>query len=423
MMTICKKLLLSAFLFLTSLSFGQQYEFVKGANRFEIVETAKNYEVICRRENAAPSSKNKNILDRQLRLDAVDLIGAYILFRTQTELPANLFQIYVEGINLHYNAYVEGIVQKEKTLKGEKSICYECEKKNYKIESATYNKVIDIPSLLEKHYAQNKGEASANLLYDYEGFTSEQYVQLEHDFLTGEAQMPQGMRLLQNISDRFELTVFSMNNEDLNTAFSKAKKTAVSSNPYAQFCLEELVTAAPLYDKASYYKQWQKSLSSSHSTWENVLLFCSRNAELGKMPKESSFSEVIAAFPGAISPFGIRQPINNNSYLQASQAYANSDFKEAIRILTESIDSEGASPQLLNLLGASYRFDGNAKEAMPYLLLCFKLNPETPYLVGNIALCLKVLKYSKMKEALGFLLGYAKDEWSHSEIIKIKGTL
>ena len=416
---ICKKLLLLAFLFLASLSFGQQYEFVKGTNRFEVVETAKTYEVICRRENAALSSKNKNILDRQLRLDAVDLIGAYILFKTQTELPANLFQIYVEGINLHYNAYVEGIVQKEKTIKGEKCICYECGKKNYKIESATYNKVIDIPSLLEKHYAQNKGEASANLLYDYEGFTSEQYVQLEHDFLTGEAQMPQGMRLLQNISDRFELTVFSMNNEDLNTAFSKVKKTTVSSNPYAQFYFEELVTAAPLDDKASHYKQWQKSLSPSHCVWEDVLLFCSRNAELGKMPKESSFSEVIAAFPGAISPFGIRQPINNNSYLQASQAYANSDFKEAIRILTESIDSEGISPQSLNLIGASHRFDGNAKEAMPYLLLCFKLNPETPYLVGNIALCMEMMKFPKQKELLDFLLIHAKEDWSRNEIRKM----
>ena len=413
--------MLPAFLLLASLSFGQQYEFVKGANRFEVVETANTYEVICRRADIALSSKNKNILDRQLRLDAVDLIGAYILFRTQTELPANLFQIYVEGINLHYNAYVEGIVQKEKTIKGEKCICYECEKKNYRIESATYNKVIDIPSLLEKHYAQDKGEVSASLLYDYEGFTSEQYVQLEHDFLTGEAQMPQGMRLLQNISDRFEFTVFSMNNENLNIAFSKAKKATASSNPYAQFCLEELVTAAPLDDKASYYKQWQKSLSPSHSTWEDVLLFCSRNSELGKMPKGSSFSEVIVAYPGVISPFGIRQPINNNSYLQASQAYANSNFKEAIRILAESIDNEGISPQSLNLLGASFRFDGNAKEAMPYLLLCFKLNPETPYLVGNIAICMEMMKFPKMKELLGFLLIHAKDDWSRREIDRMIG--
>lgn len=419
----CRKLILFWFLFLVSSSFGQQYVYVKGANRFEVTETARDYKVICKRENATLSSKNRNILDRQLRLDAVDLIGAYILFKTQTELPTNLFQIYVKGVNLHYNAYVEGLVQKEKTIGRDRCVYYECKKEDYKIESATYNKVIDIPSLLEKHYAQNKGEASANLLYEYEGFTSEQYVQLEHDFLTGETQLPQGMRLLQNISDRFELTVFSVNNEELNMAFSQSKSLNPSSKPYMQFFLEELVTSAPLAAKADYYRRWQKSMSPSHCLWEDVLLFCSRNAELRRFPNESSFSNIIAAFPGAVSPFGIRQPINNNSYLQASQAYASSDFKETIKILTESIDIECISPQSLNLLGASYRFNGNAKEAMPYLLLCFKLNPETPYLVGNITLCLEMMKYPKLKELLDFLNVYAKDEWSRSEIVKIKETL
>lgn len=407
-------------MFFTLASFGQQYEFVKGANHFEVVETSKNYEVICCRENGTLSSKNRNILDRQLRLDAVDLIGAYILFKEQSGLPVSLFQIYVEGVNLHYNAYVEGLVQKEKTIDGNRCVCYECKKENYIIESATYNKVLDIPSLLEKHYSQNKGENAANMLYDYDGFTPAQYVQLERDFLTGATQIPSGVRLLQNIGDRFELTVFSTENEELTEAFLKSKNSIPSSKPYMQFCLEELITAAPLDKKASYYKQWQKSLSPAHCIWEDVLLFCSRNAELGKIQDESSFSTVIAAFPGAISPFGIRYPIDNNTYYLASKAYANSDFKETIRVLTESIDTEGVLSQSLNLLGAAHRFDGNAKEAMPYLLLCFKLNPETPYLVGNIALCLDMLKYPKQKELLVFLSIYAKDEWSKTTIQGLK---
>lgn len=419
MMTICRKLLLTAFLFLASLSFGQQYEFVKGANRFEVVETAKNYEVICRRENGAISSRNKNIFDRQLRLDVVDLIGAYILFKTQADLPANLFQIYVEGINLHYNAYVEGIEQKEKTIKGERCICYECEKKNYKIESATYNRVIDIPSLLEKHYAQNKGETSANLLYEYEGFSSEQYVQLERDFLTGAAQLPQGVRLLQGFGDRFELTVFGIDEEELKNTIKQTKQSIAASNPYKQFCYEELVTAASLKEKATYYRQWQQSLLPSQCVWEDVLSFCSKNAETAQQSDGITFSDVIAAYPGTISPYGIRQPIDENSYNLAAKAYASSDFKESIRIMKEAIDSEGISPKTLNLLGASYRFDGNAKEAMPYLLLCFKLDPNTPYLSGNIALCLDMMKYPRMKEVLSFLMGYAKEEWSKTEINKL----
>ena len=419
MMTICKKILFVAILFLPALSFGQQYEFVKGTNRFEVVETQKTYEVICRRENGAISSRNKNILDRQLRLDAVDLIGAYILFKTQTELPANLFQIYVEGINLHYNAYVEGIEQKEKNVKGERCICYECEKKNYKIESATYNRVIDIPSLLEKHYAQDKGEASANLLYEYERFSSEQYVQLERDFLIGAAQLPQGIRLLQSSDDRFELTVFGIDGEELKNIIKQTKQSIAATNPYKQFCYEELVTAASLKEKATYYRQWQQSLSPSQCVWEDVLSFCSKNAETAQQSDGITFSDVIAAYPGAISPYGIRQPIDENSYNLAAKAYASSDFKESIRIMKEAIDSEGISPKTLNLLGASYRFDGNAKEAMPYLLLCFKLDPNTPYLSGNIALCLDMMKYPRMKEALSFLSGYAKEDWSKTEINKL----
>ena len=408
-----------AILFLPTLSFGQQYEFVKGTNRFEVVETQKTYEVICKRENGAISSRNKNILDRQLRLDAVDLIGAYILFKTQPDLPTSLFQIYVEGINLHYNAYVEGIVQKEKTIKGEKCISYECEKKNYKMESATYNRVIDIPSLLEKHYAQDKGEISASLLYDYTGFTSEQYVQLERDFLTGNAQLPQAIRLLQGFDDRFELTVFGLDGEELKNVIKQTKQSVAATNPYKQFSYEELVTAAPIMEKANYYQQWQQTLSPSRCVWEDVLLFCSKNAETVQQSEGITISEVIAAYPGAVSPTGIRQPIDENSYNLAAKAYARSDFKESIRLLKEAIDPEGISKKTLNLLGASYRFDGNAKEAMPYLLLCFKLDPNTPYLSGNIALCLDMLKYPRMKEALSFLLGYAKDEWSNMEINKL----
>lgn len=398
---------------------GQTYEYVKGSNRFEVVESSSSYEVICRRTNASLSSKNRNILDRQLRLDAIDLIGVYILFKEQSDLPAALFQIYVEGINLHYNAYVEGFAQKEKTIKGESCICYECNKANYKIESATYNKVLDIPSLLESHYAHNKGETSAKMMYEYEGFTSQQYLLLERDFLTGETHLPKGVRMLQGFGDRFELTVFGMDNDELRNAVKQAKQSLVEANPYKQFCCEELVTAAPLKEKAGFYKQWQQSLSPSRCVWEDVLLFCSQNAPKTPMSEGFAFSDIIASYPGAVSPFGIRQPIDGNSYALASQVYSNSNFKEAVLILKEAIDTEGISPQLLNLLGASYRFDGNAIEAVPYLLLCFKLNPNTPYLVGNIAMCLEMLKYPRLNEVLPFLLEYAQDEWSKTEINKL----
>lgn len=419
-MTTIYKIGFSVVLFLCALCVqGQSYQYVKGSNLFEVKETSSDYEVICRRTNMTMTSKNKNILDRQLRLDAIDLVGAYILFKERSDLPASLFQVYVEGVNLHYNAYVEGFTQKEKTIKGERCICYECKKENYKIESATYNKVVDIPFLLESHYAQNKDDIAAKMMYDYDGFKPQQYVIMERDFLAGETQLPQGIRLLQGIDDRFELTVFGMESKELKDLVKQTERSIITTNPYQQFCYEEMVTAAPLNEKANYFKQWQQTLSPSRCVWEDVLLFCSQHAETIQVSEGVTFSEVITAFPGAVSPYGIRCPIDESSYSLASQAYANSNFKEAIRLLKESIDTEGVSPQLLNLLGASYRFDGNAKEAMPYLLLCFKLNPNTPYLSGNIAMCLDMMNYPRLRETLSFLTEYAKEEWSKTEINKI----
>ena len=68
-------------------------------------------------------------------------------------------------------------------------------------------------------------------------------------------------------------------------------------------------------------------------------------------------------------------------------------------------------------VGASYRFVGKYKEAMPYLLLCLKLEPGTPYLVGNIYLCLVQLRFQQEEALRAFLTPLAKDLWS-KDIIK-----
>ena len=131
------------------------------------------------------------------------------------------------------------------------------------------------------------------------------------------------------------------------------------------------------------------------------------------------FTDVISSFIGAISPFGIRQPINKEKYSEAVRAYAKSDFKQSAEILKESIDTEGITPESLNLIGASYRFLNKPHDALPFLVLGFKLNPKTKYLVGNIALCLKLIGYPQMEEVCDFLMGYAIDEWSKNEIKNI----
>lgn len=362
------------------------------------------------------TSRNRNILDRQLRMDAVNLIGTYILFKTEAALPANLFQIYVGGVDLHYNAYVEGMRQEEKTIKGEPCIVYSCGKDEYRMESATYKRNVDIPSLLNEYYTHNKGEEAAGMLYDYEGFSSVQYLMLERDFLFGDTALPQGVRVLQGMTDRFETSVYSLDDARLTDMLKPLRKTVPEHNPYRQFFYEELLTASPLDAKDGVYKQWRQSLSSPRCVWEDFLLFCSRRTEGLTKSGETAFSAVIEAYPGAISPFGVRQPVDGASYSEAAGAYSRSEFEEAAKILRESVDNEGLSAQTLNLLGASYRFMGQADKAMPFLLLGFKLDPGCAYATGNIALCAKMAGYPRLRELCEFLQGVATDDWSRTEI-------
>ena len=97
---------------------GEQYKYVKGYNIYSVSEDTQEYVVECSRSGGVATSRNKNITDRQTRMDAADLIGAYILYKSadvSKSLGPDYFQIYVDGVNLHYNAYLEGMTQEEKT--------------------------------------------------------------------------------------------------------------------------------------------------------------------------------------------------------------------------------------------------------------------------------------------------------------------
>lgn len=181
----------------------------------------------------------------------------------------------------------------------------------------------------------------------------------------------------------------------------------------------EMISVAPLKDKVNLYTNWQAETEDISNIWADIVCFC---AEECKSPlfSEMSISETITAFPGALSPFSIRQANFEPNYEIASRYYANSQFIEAAALLTESIDMNGLSPRTLNLLGATYRLANKPQLALPYLILCFRMAPNTPYLAGNIALCLQQMKYTKIKQAINFFLPYAKDSWSLEQLKAIK---
>ncbi len=402
-----------------SLKAGEQYCYTNGAVSFTVKETRSEYQVYCFRESGELSSRNKNIADRKLRITAIDLIGTYIIYRTDENtkhLGPEYFSAYVEGLNLHYTAILEGLRMSEKTVDGNPCICFSCDKDKYSLTSATFNKNPDISTILERYYGNGKNADTARLLYYYQGFTARQYCSLERDFLTGTAVIPQTARALQAIPDRFELSVYSPENEILIDVWRQTGFTQELSNPYKTFYLEELVTGAPLKDKKKWYQIWQASLSADNNTYESIIRFVAKNTHVEDLGSDVVLSDVIEAFPGAISPFGMLQPINDDSYNEAVRAYSNSDFEEAAAVLREIVDNEGISPKVLNLLGASYRFLGRCDMALTYLLLCFKINPSTEFLAGNIYLCLKELKYRDLQEVRDFLSNYTLDAWSRQQV-------
>lgn len=417
-MKIYKIIILLFFICCSTRIDAEQYIYVKGITSFEIKENKDNFEVICLRKGQPATSQNKNITDRQLRLQAIDLIGAYIIFKRDyaDRIEPVYFQVVVDGINLHYNAVIEEVRSEQIFVNGSSAICYICPKAKYKLEIATYTKNLDLFSLVKDYYTRNKNANSASLLYEFTEFDSHCYVQLENDFHKGNTYLPSSVRRLLQIEDRFERSIYSENEEQLNVVLKQVNEEFIDKQPYSRFCLEELVTSVPLNEKMKYYQEWRETMQKSKTVWEDIIYYCSQRVEYNINKDATCFTDVITSFAGAISPFGIRQPINNEKYFDAVRAYTNLDFRQSVDILKEAIDTEGISPELLNLLGASYRFLDKPHRALPFLLLAFKLNPKTNYLVGNVALCLKMINYPSMDDACHFLMSYAVDEWSKNEI-------
>ena len=397
-----------------------QCKYSSGNTSYEVRETKNKYEVLCTGIEKATSSRNRDIIERSMRLTAVDLIGTYIVFKRNNKLPSELFQVYVNSINLHYNAYIEGLSQSENSIDGKIVTIFSCNKDQYRIDEAVYKNDIDVASFLKEYYRQNKNENAASLVLNSGLCDNNLAWEIEHDFMSGRAALRSCIRQLQNISDRFELSVLSIEDARLGQLLIAAESDVPTSIPYKLYYYSELVTSMPLEEKDKNYQKWQKELAATPFIWNDFRLFCARQNNSSIGGNELSLSEVIEKFGLGIKPIGMSSPIDDKSYRNASLAYANSNFEESAKLLMESIDCEGISSQSLSLLGASFRFLNKPERALPYLVLCFNLNPRTQYLCGNIALCAKALKYNRLQELCSFLDNWARDSWSINEIKNCK---
>lgn len=386
---------------------GEQITYVTNGTTFTIAEDTVNYIVACRINKQVSSSRGLSLIEKQNRLISLNIVGTYILFQ-QTNWPKEYFQLYFDALNLQYSAFVEGV--REDRLINTSVIQYVYPKKSYHIEYATYTKNISINQLLQDNYNRLKNEESASIFYNVENFSSSQYLQIEHDLLSGHVSLPYSIRTSLATDRRLELSVYNNYNDDYIIPEDLPAKL-----PFSRFCLQELITSAPLVVKKDLYQFWLKSFSQTNTIWEDMLRFIG-NIAVDRCVIDSTISGVIETYPGAISAYGLNPPIDNISYEKAVAAYIVSNFEESANILTEIIDQEGVTPEILNLLGASYLYLSKPQKAISYLLLSFQYNCNTPYVVGNMILCLQQMDYPRISELIDDLRIYAIDDWS-KEII------
>lgn len=394
-----------------------QLRYERGGSTFELSENASSYVVRCEILMSASGSRNQSLAVSRTRLTAKNVIGAGILFKEfakENNLDNSYFQIFVDCAAVNYRAEVKGLVQKAT----ESNIIYECPKDSYRIQEASYRKITTLKELFENYYNIRKDSHSAGKLYSYGDISLQSSINFIHDFLSGKAQISETYSRLQSYNNRFDEALYLDNNPTLDDLTADAVECMVMDKPFRTNCAIELVTSAKVEDKKTYYELWKASLSKDVIA-EKGLLFCTEKCHV-PLPKENILTtDIILAYPGAISPFALRTGLDSD-YSKAAHLYSQSKFEEAATYLEESINLNGITDKTLCLLGASLRLSGNPAKALPYLIMCTYLNPKTEYLAGNIVLCLSALKFKHLDDILSQLKGSDIDSWSQQQIESLK---
>lgn len=394
-----------------------QLKYERGSSDYELSENKSSYIVRCEIPISASGSRNQSLAVSRTRLTAKNIIGAGILFRDfakENRLDDSYFQIFVDCAAVNYKAEVKGFVQKNTG----NDIIYECPKDTYRLHEASYRKIANLKELLENYYYIRRDSYSAAKLYLQGNVSLHNSISFYHDFLSGKAQISETYSRLQSFNDRFEQALYSDNTSMLDALIADAADCMETENPFKTNCAIELVTSAKVKDKKTYYEKWKTSLSRDVLA-ERILSFCSEKC-MFPLPKENILTtDIILAYPGAISPFALKKG-RDSDYAKAASLYSNLKFKEAAALLEESINTHGITDKNLCLLGASLRLAGNPAKALPYLIMCTYLNPKTEYLVGNIVLCLSALKFKYLDDILSQLKGSDIDSWSQQQIESLK---
>lgn len=396
-----------------------QLRYERGGSTYELSENTLSYVVRCEIPMSVSGSRNQFLAVSRTRLTAKNIIGAGILYRDfakENRLDDSYFQIFVDCAVVNYMAELKGFIQKTTDRDG--CIVWECPKESYQLQDASYKKIADMKGLLQNYYNIRKDSFAAVKLYSHGNVSLQNSISFYHDFLSGKANISETYSRLQSYNNRLDESLYSDNKSLLDVLTTDAAKCMETDKPFRTNCAIELVTSSRLKDKKTYYKKWESSLSKDVIA-ERVLLFCMEKCSV-PLPKENILTtDIILAYPGAISPFALRKG-GEADYVKAANLYSALKFKEAAQLLEESINNQGITDKNLCLLGASLRLAGNPAKALPYLIMCLYLNPKTEYLAGNIVLCLSDLKFKYLDDIISQLNGCDIDSWSQDQLNTIK---
>ena len=397
-----------------------QLSYTKGTSYYRVGESGDEYVVTYLRGSSGESSRNRNIEDRRRRMEAIDLMGAYQLYIAWCERMAldeesvdNLFQIFTDEIGYHYEADVYAVRREENS----EGAVFRCRKSEFVITEADFPIDVDIVGIVRNNYDAQKDSYAASTLYSLKECGSEDYLRMMHDYLSGRALVSPAVRSLQKQGgfERLDKSLYT----DLDPLFvaelsgAEMQISLDQTPPHSQFAWVDMVTSAAPADKERHYQSWKHSLHNDGTVWEDMLLFAAQNCTSPLPAEYPTISEAIAAFPGAISPYGVRLGGSGALYAEAEAAYASSNTDEALLLLGESISNEGVSKSALNLMGAVYRYTGEPTRGIPYLILGFMIDPDTRFLVGNLVASLEAIGYPRIVELAQFISSYVKmDSWS-----------
>lgn len=404
-----------------------QLRYSKGQSAYQVGETENEYVVTYFRAGDHTASRNRNIEDRKRRMEAVDLMGAYQLYMAwcdrlgvEDDQMGDLFQIFTDAVGYHYDADVYALRRREER----DHTVFTCAKRDFVITEADFPINVDVAGLVRENYNRQKDCYAAATLYTVGQHSSEDYIRMMHDFLSGRASVDGSVRKVQKSGgiNRLDNSLYTDLDPMVTVEISGAEMNISLGipAPFGQFAWVDMVTTAAPADKSRYYEMWKAGLHNDTSLWENLLLWAAQNCTTPLPEEFPTVSEAIAAFPGAISPYGVRLAGPGDLYSQAEAAYAASDTENALRLLHESLSNEGVSKEALNLTGAVCRYTGAPTSGIPYLLLGFMIDPETRFLVGNLVASLDAAGYPRTRELAKFLSSYAKvDSWSRGIIDNI----